>query len=141
MNLTKQATPDLMAQCLRRVDKQVQAYCADIYKSAVVCGKWKFSVDHPSFKGIETLVEGLANDADAIRDVCSDTHSYLCSVSKVYSYSEDAHINLVGDRIDDVFDVVNELVVDYLDEKLEYKKDVAISPPCTNNEYYVVDIQ
>jgi hypothetical protein len=137
-----QETIDLMTQAVRRADAQVLTHCADIYKSAVVCGKRDFSVEHPSFKGIETIVKGLADDADMIRDVCPDTHEYLCRVSRVYSCSEDAYIDFVGERTDDVFDVLYELVVDYIDEKLGYTHDVALMRPWPNNKQeYHLDIQ
>ena len=125
MSLTKELTPSneytqetirLIAECLRRADKQVRAHCIDLYKSVVVRARGEFPTDHPSLKAIETLVRGCANDADAIRDVCSDTHSYLCGVSKVYSYSEDA---LASDE--DTYDAVGYLVEDYINDLLDDK--------------------
>lgn len=134
-NEYNEETIRLMRNCVRNADKQVREYCEDIYKSAVVRGRTEFPANHPPIKGIETIVIGMASDADIVRDVCSETHVHLCLASKVYSYSEDAY------DVNDIHDVVNQLVVDYIDEKLEYKKDIAFCNPITNNEFYVVDIE
>jgi len=111
-----QETIQVMADAYKRIDEQVQAYCADVYKSAVVRGHTNFPANHPPIEGIEALLRGCASDADAIRDVCSDTHEYLCSVSKAYSYSEFVLVNSTGDEEADVIEGVKELLDDYFED-------------------------
>ncbi len=133
-NEYNEATIRLMRNCVRNADKQVQAYCEDMYK-AVLQGRTEFPANYPPIKGIETIVRGMASDADIVRDVCSETHVHLCLASKVYSYSENAY------DVNEIHEVLSELVIDYIEEKLEYKKDIAFINPITNNEFYVLDIQ
>lgn len=104
----------VMADAYKRIDKQVRAHCVDLYKSVVVRARVDFPIDHPSLQAIERLVRGCASDSDVVRDVCPDTAAYLCSVSKAYSYSEDA---VVSDE--DTYDAVGYLVEDYINEMLD----------------------
>lgn len=122
MSLTKQVTPSneyapetirLMENCLRNQKSVLRAHMSDLYTSVCVRARGEFPLNHPSLVAIEEAVRGLANDADAIRDVCQSTHEYLCGVSKVYSYSE----GVTTDR--EVYEVVAELVEDYINETLE----------------------
>lgn len=99
----------LMRNCVRNADKQVQAYCKDMYKSAVVRGRTEFPLNFSAMKGIETIVRGMASDADLVRDVCSETHVHLCLASNVYSYSEQAETEF------DIKDICAELVNEFID--------------------------
>ena len=107
-NEYNEATIRLMRNCVRNADKQVQAYCEDMYK-AVLQGRTEFPANYPPIKGIETIVRGMASDADIVRDVCSETHVHLCLASNVYSYCEQAETEF------DIFDICGELVHEFIE--------------------------
>jgi len=107
-NEYNEATIRIMRSCVRNADKQVRAYCKDVYK-AVLQGRTEFPREFSAMKGIETIVRGCANDAELVRDVCSETHVHLCLASNVYSYCEQAETEF------DIFDICGELVHEFIE--------------------------
>jgi len=107
-NEYSESTIRAMRSCLRSGDAQVRAYCKDVYK-AVLQGRTEFPREFSAMKGIEVIVRGGANDAEIVRDVCSETHVHLCLASNVYAYCEQAETEF------DIFDICGELVNEFIE--------------------------
>ena len=104
------AVQRMMAKGYMKADQIVEGYAHALYHK-VVDGNLRIELDNLSVETIYNMVEEISEDVDVVRDVCKTTHEAMCSLSRVYSYSEDA----VGEEI---LNATCELLGEHLTEKL-----------------------